>query len=125
MVQNIQAASIFIYPETLEFDLNHYMDKDLSDFIDALLEISGYEKAGLMYDGGLTQSLLEFVHITFRYLKQSHDSIDKKLAEDFKNCLLKEAAILSGANLAFAYLNQNESERKKYSSIYSSLRENV
>lgn len=121
IIKSLNSAQTYNYPKKLTFNQNPYFDKELNDFLEKLLESSGYFKGRTRYDGRLAKSLIGFANLTFRYLKQSHDSIPEKLAEDLKHCLVKEASILSGANLAYAYLNQTEEERENYSSIYSAL----
>lgn len=121
IINSFNSAQTYNYPKKLSFDQNPYIDKELAKFLEKLLELSGYFKGRTRYDGRLTKSLIGFINLTFRYLKQSHDTVPEVLAEDLKHCLVKEASILSGANLAFAYLNQTEEERENYSSIYSAL----
>ncbi len=123
--QLINSISYLVYPLSIDVTHCQHLDEDLSDIIEELLHFSYLEKAGKPYQGRLVNALLDFVNITFRYLKQSYKVIDVELAEEIKSCIMKEAAVLSGAELAFSYLNSSEYAREKYSSIYSSLRKDI
>jgi len=121
ILKSLNSAHTYKYPKKLNFHQNSYLDTELVDFLNKLLNSSGYYKGRTRYDGRMAKSLIGFVNLTFRYLEQSHDTIPDTIANDLKHCIVKEASILSGANLAFAYISQTEEEKEKYSSIFASL----
>jgi len=125
IMESLNLSSSTNYPKTINFNKKIYKDTQLISFIKQLLDTSDYKKAGSLYDGNITKSLMGFVNITFQYLQQSTISTNKSLVEDLQSCLMKEASILFGAKLAHAYLNKSQKQEDKYSLIYSKLRENV
>jgi len=123
--KTLHSANEFAYPTELNFEHDLTNNQELCQFINHLIETSGYPKAGSQYDGKLIKALTGFINMTNKYLKTSRDYIDQALAEEIKNCIIKEASIISGANLAYAYINGSDSEKERMQSIHQSLKASV
>ncbi len=97
----------------------------LSDFIDMIIDKSGYNQVTGNYQGNLIEALLGFVNITFEYLKTTHDIIDKPFIEALTACFTKEISILAGAHLAYAFINRSDEDKELAAFLHLILKENV
>ncbi len=123
--KTLHSANELAYPTALNFEHDLTNNHELRQFINNLIETSGYPKAGSQYDGKLIQALTGFINMTNKYLKSAYDYIDQALAEEIKTCIIKEASIISGANLAYAYINGSDKEKEQMQTIHQSLKASV
>ncbi|MEM0201532.1 MAG: glycosyltransferase, partial [Candidatus Micrarchaeaceae archaeon] len=122
--EKFQQAFKFTYPNTIYVDENKYIDHRFGVFIKNLFD-EKYKKEDKKYNGFLINSLFDFLHITFEYINNTYEFIDKDLVEDLKTCIYKEYSLLCGAHLAYCYLKSSQKEKQKWQKIHEELKEGV
>jgi len=90
------------------FDESDYADDQILAFIKNIYQQSGKPEG--KYDGILIHALSGMLNITFEYMVNTYENIDRYVIEDFKLCLFKEFSFLTGAHLAYCYLNLTNEE---------------
>lgn len=113
------------FPGELPIITEHYLDGKAKDFIENLIETSGYHYAGRRYDGFLTMAFLGYVGITFNYLKNTYETIDDSLLTEIKECLYKAFSIVVGAHLAYCNKNRTGNELQDMDKMHQTLMEGV
>lgn len=81
---------------------NLYIDDELKVFLNKL-PIPLPEN--INFNSILTDSLFGFINITFEYLQKTYDLLDDFILEDFKYSVFKMFALVTGANIAYCFLN--------------------
>ncbi len=113
------------FPSELPIITEHYLDGKAKDFIEDLIETSGFQYAGRRYDGFLTMAFLGYVGITFNYLKNTYETIDDSLLTEIKECLYKAFSIVVGAHLAYCNKNRTGNELQDMDKMHQLLMEGV
>lgn len=123
--RTLNSSSNFKYPSMADIQKISDVDGELAFFLNKLANISKYNEFGMRYAGSLMKNLKGFINITFSYLNSSNDFIDKNLAEEIKLCIFKEVSILSGAHLAYCYIDESLSEHVFVQEIHSILKDGI
>lgn len=109
------------YPAEVPMTTEQYLDTNAKDFLEELIQTSGFQYAGRRYDGFLTMALLGHVSITFNYLKNTYETIDDTLLTEIKGCLYKSFSIVVGAHLAYCNKNRTGNELQDMDKLHETL----
>ena len=113
------------FPGELPIITEHYLDGKAKEFIEDLIQTSGFQYAGRRYDGFLTMAFLGYVRITFNYLKNTYETIDETLLTEIKECFYKSFSIVVGAHLAYCNKNRLGNELQDMDKMHKTLMEGV
>jgi len=113
------------FPSKLPEINEQYLDPKAADFIEELIQTSGFQYAGRRYDGFLITAFLGYINITFNYLNNTYELINPSLIIEIKECLSKAFAILVGAHLAYCNKNRTGDELQDMDLLHQTLMEGV
>jgi glycosyltransferase involved in cell wall biosynthesis len=122
--QILQSAETFSYSPSPNNNTNPYIDNFLNAIIRDLL-MPGSDKVGNKYDGTLTKALIGAIDMTFNYVNSCYDLIDDNLSEEIIHCIYKFLSTLSGANLAFSYINGSIEVKEAMNHIHLTLMDSI
>jgi glycosyltransferase involved in cell wall biosynthesis len=110
--QYLKTAITNGYPVLFEKN-NTFIDKEFGSFLEEIhTKYFPAQNNPLPYNGILVHSILNYLDIVFEYLSNTFESIDEYVLEDFKCCLYKVLAFLSGGHIAYSYLSSAVGDRK-------------
>jgi len=102
-----------------------YLDQPTREFLENLINVSGFQYAGKNYNGFFITTFLDYIGITFNYLKNSYEYIDDLLLIEIKKCFYKAFSMLVGAHLAYCSKNRNGNELQDMDNMHNMLMEGV
>lgn len=102
-----------------------YLDQSTREFLENLINVSGFQYAGKNYNGFFITTFLDYIGITFNYLKNSYEYIDDLLLIEIKKCFYKAFSMLVGAHLAYCSKNRNGNELQDMDNMHNMLMEGV
>jgi glycosyltransferase involved in cell wall biosynthesis len=104
---------------------NEYLDHQAVNFIKELTNNSSHAKINAKHGELLLQPLMGYLQITFNYLRNTYEFIDKPIVDEIKSCLFKEYSILIGAYLAYCFLNSSKDEKWSLSTVHTLLADGI
>ena len=113
------------FPGELPIIAEHYLDGKAKEFIEDLIETSGFQYAGRRYDGFLIMAFRGYIGITFNYLKNTYETIDDSLLTEIKECFYKAFSFVVGAHLAYCNKNRTGNELQDMDKMHQTLMEGV
>jgi len=99
---------------------NPYVDRDLVSLLSKIGARYSVEE-GVLYSGILLHAIIAFVDVAVDYMRETHESIDKNILQDFNACMYKAFAYQVGAHLCYCHLSAPKDKRNEIAKIVRDL----
>jgi len=100
-----RSAVSYTHPTSINLAGNRYIDDEFKLFLEKLFAEHSVNGDNAPYKSVLMNSLAGLTNTTFEYIRESYETLDDSLFEDFKSCMFKTYSLLCGAHLAYCYKN--------------------